>query len=303
MLNEKFADKSPFGPGCFLHQPVGIAGCPGCEDEAEESRLEEIEAEYFLQEARAMNLLEGSRETEKDWEKGQLAEKAWPAKVSAAPSPSSLGFSSSPSVPPTPASSGSGYSTPHSAASYSGYSYTACTHDGEKAVLRVGNVTFGGAAGSKVTAGTAVLLVDMAGNASKHVETQQARKCTFPGKFEVLREFVVVPPTPPPRIEVDWPDRGVPPLTRGFFEKLPEIVGSGHVIINCVGGHGRTGTALAALLIVHADVTAEAAITAVRKEHCSKSVESKEQVQWLCDLAGFGEVARLVKTDWVAVTE
>lgn len=49
--------------------------------------------------------------------------------------------------------------------------------------------------------------------------------------------------------------------------------------IGCIGGHGRTGTLLTALV---AQATGEkAAIQWVRRNHCKKAVESSEQVKWL----------------------
>jgi hypothetical protein len=51
------------------------------------------------------------------------------------------------------------------------------------------------------------------------------------------------------------------------------------VHIGCIGGHGRTGTALAALVQV---MTGEAnAINYVRKHYCKKAVESKSQINFL----------------------
>jgi hypothetical protein len=49
--------------------------------------------------------------------------------------------------------------------------------------------------------------------------------------------------------------------------------------LGCIGGHGRTGTILAALVKV---MTGEKdAIEYVRKNYCKKVVESNEQVEWL----------------------
>ena len=202
----------------------------------------------------------------------------------------------------TPVSSGRSTSSTHSSTSstlstsskgYSGSLITPykkwCQHDGTEVIVKVGNVTFGGAAGREVERGTAVLVVDMARDASRHSDV--ARYCSFPTQFESLRECVV---SGPPRIEIDWTDRGAPPLTKAFFEKLPKLVKKGHVIINCVGGHGRTGTALAALMIVHHKMSAEDAIKTVRKLHCEEAIESKEQVRWLCELAGLGEKDTIV---------
>jgi protein-tyrosine phosphatase len=64
----------------------------------------------------------------------------------------------------------------------------------------------------------------------------------------------------------------------------------GKIIINCMGGKGRTGTALAALWMAAnklSGVFIEAvdAIELVRKNHCKSAVETKEQETYLAHLA------------------
>lgn len=50
------------------------------------------------------------------------------------------------------------------------------------------------------------------------------------------------------------------------------------VHVGCMGGHGRTGTVLAAIV---AEMGKKDAINYVRKHYCKKAVESKEQVDFL----------------------
>ena len=50
------------------------------------------------------------------------------------------------------------------------------------------------------------------------------------------------------------------------------------VHIGCVGGHGRTGTALAALVSLYGE---QDAITYIRQKYCSRAVESSIQVEFL----------------------
>ncbi|HYF57055.1 MAG TPA: hypothetical protein VEA41_22585 [Salinarimonas sp.] len=162
---------------------------------------------------------------------------------------------------------------------------TQCTHEGWDTVVEVGDVTFGGAAGKDIPRTTdAVLIVDCAGSARRFDRTGGQ----FPDKYAPLARHLVGIP----RIELPWDDMGPPPVTREFFAELPGLVGKGHVIVNCYGGHGRTGTALAALMLVHnPGMKAREAIEHIRNLHCEHAVESISQVQWLCDLAGHGEVA------------
>ena len=61
------------------------------------------------------------------------------------------------------------------------------------------------------------------------------------------------------------------------------------VHIGCIGGHGRTGTIIAA--IVSKLCGLEDAITWVRKNYCKKAVESREQIEWLHKNYGIKKVA------------
>jgi len=92
-------------------------------------------------------------------------------------------------------------------------------------------------------------------------------------------------------LRFDWPDMkaptGVPVafwrgLVAQFFSALPQ---GGHVIATCVGGHGRTGTCLAALLLTHSDHTAASVTDYIREAHCEKAIESEAQVAYLERLA------------------
>lgn len=50
--------------------------------------------------------------------------------------------------------------------------------------------------------------------------------------------------------------------------------------VGCIGGHGRTGLFLAALVSLYEDLTDDP-IAYVRKEHCKKAVESQSQLKFL----------------------
>jgi hypothetical protein len=50
--------------------------------------------------------------------------------------------------------------------------------------------------------------------------------------------------------------------------------------VGCIGGHGRTGTFLAALVSLYEDLTDDP-IAYVREHHCKKAVESKDQIDFL----------------------
>ena len=55
----------------------------------------------------------------------------------------------------------------------------------------------------------------------------------------------------------------------------------GHVIVTCFGGHGRTGTCLASILIAHSARTAQSAIDFIREKHCDAAIETTAQEEYL----------------------
>ena len=96
----------------------------------------------------------------------------------------------------------------------------------------------------------------------------------------------------PAAIIVPWPDYGVIPPNS--FMDLVIMVGSlideGEVVeVGCVGGHGRTGTLLAAVLGVLENVDAGEAVAALRSRYCAKAVETEGQAGLLEKILG-GEV-------------
>jgi hypothetical protein len=88
---------------------------------------------------------------------------------------------------------------------------------------------------------------------------------------------------------VDWPDFGVPADAGDFVAALRGVLDrarSGQrVEVGCLGGHGRTGTALAclAVLIGHPAVDA---VEWVRTTYCSDAVETPEQEAFVAAMCG-----------------
>lgn len=78
-------------------------------------------------------------------------------------------------------------------------------------------------------------------------------------------------------------DGQAPKDSKNFIKMVDWVVaalGEGkEVHVGCIGGHGRTGTVLSA--IVCKILGEEDAITWVRKNYCKKAVESSEQVEFL----------------------
>jgi protein-tyrosine phosphatase len=86
---------------------------------------------------------------------------------------------------------------------------------------------------------------------------------------------------------IAWPDFGVPESTEAVLEALNTILErarSGQdVEVGCLGGHGRTGTALACLAVLTGHPAIDA-VAWVRSSYCTKAVETPEQEAFIVTL-------------------
>lgn len=86
----------------------------------------------------------------------------------------------------------------------------------------------------------------------------------------------------PPTIQLVWPDCDVPfGLTAEWWSALGAWCRGRRVGIGCMGGHGRTGTAMSILLSYLASITGPAAVARVRAEYCPRAVESEAQEEYV----------------------
>ena len=87
---------------------------------------------------------------------------------------------------------------------------------------------------------------------------------------------------PWPHEHVEWPDFGVPDDLDGLRRVLTDLLDRARkgqrVEVGCLGGHGRTGTALACLAVL-TGTPANAAVAWVRANYCYKAVETDTQEQ------------------------
>jgi protein-tyrosine phosphatase len=85
-----------------------------------------------------------------------------------------------------------------------------------------------------------------------------------------------------------WPDLGAPRDPRRFHRALRWLLGQAsegrRVEIGCAGGHGRTGTTLAGLLVLQG-LSPRSAIRRVRRAYCEEAIESREQEALVRDIA------------------
>lgn len=86
---------------------------------------------------------------------------------------------------------------------------------------------------------------------------------------------------------IAWTDFGLPKVKPSFWRALHSYMKTKRwkkVCIHCEGGHGRTGTAMAAILISVVKWGMPEAVNFVRKKYCWKAVETFEQCEYLCNL-------------------
>jgi protein-tyrosine phosphatase len=94
---------------------------------------------------------------------------------------------------------------------------------------------------------------------------------------------------------IDWPDFGVPADDEAAARSIDaafDRARKGELVeVGCLGGTGRTGTALACMAVL-AGVPAEEAIAWVRGAYRPGAVETREQEQWVTWFGGWADRAR-----------
>ena len=177
-----------------------------------------------------------------------------------------------------------------------------CIHDGKEPVfaLTIANAqfTFAGAKGMQLIQdggppSNTILIIDLAGQADlkppKPVYNPWFK--SGPASFATLEPPKPADPVPRdiPILRLDWQDQHAPPSQIGpawwksFLATLAATYPQGgHVIVCCIGSHGRTGTALTAIALAgnKALSLAEAAQT-TRETHCQRTIESGSQWKYL----------------------
>ena len=89
-------------------------------------------------------------------------------------------------------------------------------------------------------------------------------------------------PGEPATLYIEWPDFGriaVEQLIRAVDWVLAMLEVCETFEVGCIGGHGRTGTLVAAVLVGQG-MAADEAIAYVKREYCDKAIETQNQ-QWL----------------------
>ena len=160
------------------------------------------------------------------------------------------------------------------------YGYKSCFHSGAQPLFIIGDRSFAGAGQSSMTQNYDVNLkcngVVMDTSGKSVIKTSKRFKELE--RLGRVRDYV----------SIDWQDMSVPAVQPEFWQKFVELLPEKcHVVVNCVGGHGRTGTALACLYLAHADCTAWEAIEFIRSDYCSYAIETDEQENYIMEVARF----------------
>lgn len=168
-----------------------------------------------------------------------------------------------------------------------GYTYKSCKHTGEKVVFEYKGKKLFGANSSSLNeySGMWGLIIDLAGIVSSLGHTS-----AFVGDWKTTEKYkaALSPLTvqgkvvPSEYLRLNWTDMGVPPVGLAFWLKLWEMIPE-KTVMGCMGGHGRTGTALASFMI-SAGVDYYTAVQTVRTEHCEKAIENLAQEKYLHNL-------------------
>jgi Protein-tyrosine phosphatase len=97
-----------------------------------------------------------------------------------------------------------------------------------------------------------------------------------------LKHTKYTPAPEPPQLIIPWRDGGVPNFTKARWMDLLADLGQlkGRVFIHCMGGHGRTGTALAIMLSLSGALKKDP-VQWLRKNYCEKAVETKSQIDYI----------------------
>ncbi len=95
----------------------------------------------------------------------------------------------------------------------------------------------------------------------------------------------------PPTLSIEWSDFGTPPIEQKWWVDLVakiKTLGPIHIGIYCMGGHGRTGTALSILAHFSEQDIGKCKDTVdwVRTVYCDEAVESWAQIEYIQDITG-----------------
>ena len=100
-------------------------------------------------------------------------------------------------------------------------------------------------------------------------------------------------------VKIDWKDMSVPILGREDWIRLWKALKREaqkkkvtELIFACIGGHGRTGTALSIIAALSGQ-TKDCPVTFIRSKYCEKAVEAKAQIEYIEEITGIKVKAKV----------
>lgn len=153
--------------------------------------------------------------------------------------------------------------------------------------VETGLVVYGGGSSHRADPGAVDIVIALASSSSHD-------RWSVPASWRLAKHVPLVAQLP-------FPDYQAPPMSREMWralwkDLLTEAKKSAKlltVLVMCVGGHGRTGTALVALAHEAGVIPLGAdPIVWLREVYCDKAVEAKSQIQYLEAMYGFTTAAK-----------
>lgn len=157
--------------------------------------------------------------------------------------------------------------------------HRSCRHEPTE-VFKIDGVEYYGGSESKAGFfdGVTICLLGRSTEVKPCVEVAKHRKNQFNGL--ATQKYLARPID----LSINWRDMGAPPLIPEFWRQLHASIvkmQAETALFFCMGGHGRTGTALAAMLVCNRGYSPKQALLEVRESYCDQAVESDSQIRYL----------------------
>lgn len=157
--------------------------------------------------------------------------------------------------------------------------YSTCKHKNGKVVLQTsGGVNLCGSSATYARDFDVDYVIDLNGHYPLFPPAILAGSKKLLSK---LVKFTAPPAKYPEVLRVQCPDYKAPLVSPLFWAELLGLFPKGATVLcTCMGGHGRTGTAMASLLAADT-MTASEAIKEVRSSYCDSAIEAEEQEKYI----------------------
>ena len=169
------------------------------------------------------------------------------------------------------------------------YTYKSCNH-APVLVCEVGGINLYAATKSSITRENAKniqLIVNCSGiSVSLGGKNDVEKLIIGSDKFDTLKGYILSLPVAE-ELRLDWTDGGIWPSGIAFWRELFDICKANNftnIVFTCVGGHGRTGTALISFAIANSAYHVGMSVMYTKelnKRYCSQAVETMMQDEYL----------------------